>query len=234
MREIIQRLIKVEEELRKEQLEMHKVLKAKQELIEIQKKRIEYLSANRSSASTNPVKLAQHKPHQHQTLNHSLVASYNNKLKQFSTSNSKLNKTNLEQKDVISNSSNGGITTALNSLLPSTSSPPSSSVSLPITTSSIKLNENISSQIAASPSSSASSMTQFCNYLASNSLNTNTNNSNTNSVKRNYAKLNGNLLLDALSSTSSSSSGLSNSSSLNHLNHQQATSSVNILRHSEL
>ncbi len=42
----------MEEELRKEQLEMHKVLKAKQELIEIQKKRIDYLS-NRSQSSQN-------------------------------------------------------------------------------------------------------------------------------------------------------------------------------------
>jgi hypothetical protein len=78
MREIIQRLIKVEEELRKEQLEMHKVLKAKQELIEIQKKRIEYLTANRSSTSSNSVnaKLSQqHKQQHHQTLNHSLVAN---------------------------------------------------------------------------------------------------------------------------------------------------------------
>ena len=38
------RLIKVEEELRKEQTEMHKLLKAKQDLIDIQKKRIEHLT----------------------------------------------------------------------------------------------------------------------------------------------------------------------------------------------
>lgn len=47
-------MIKVEEELRKEQSEMHRLLKAKQELIEIQKKRIEYLSnGNKLSSSTS-------------------------------------------------------------------------------------------------------------------------------------------------------------------------------------
>lgn len=45
------RLIKVEEELRKEQTEMHKLLKAKQDLIDIQKKRIEHLT-NRSGLQT--------------------------------------------------------------------------------------------------------------------------------------------------------------------------------------
>ena len=47
------RLIKVEEELRKEQTEMHKLLKAKQDLIDIQKKRIEHLT-NRNSGNNNP------------------------------------------------------------------------------------------------------------------------------------------------------------------------------------
>lgn len=42
----------MEEELRKEQSEMHKLLKAKQELIEIQKKRIEYLTNKTASGST--------------------------------------------------------------------------------------------------------------------------------------------------------------------------------------
>ena len=46
----------MEEELRKEQSEMHKLLKAKQELIEIQKKRIEYLTNKTASGSTAPPK----------------------------------------------------------------------------------------------------------------------------------------------------------------------------------
>lgn len=41
----------MEEELRKEQTEMHKLLKAKQDLIDIQKKRIEHLT-NRSGLQT--------------------------------------------------------------------------------------------------------------------------------------------------------------------------------------
>lgn len=46
------RLIKVEEELRKEQTEMHKLLKAKQDLIDIQKKRIEHLTNRGGLGST--------------------------------------------------------------------------------------------------------------------------------------------------------------------------------------
>jgi hypothetical protein len=43
----------VEEELRKEQTEMHKLLKAKQDLIDIQKKRIEHLTMNRGTNSSS-------------------------------------------------------------------------------------------------------------------------------------------------------------------------------------
>lgn len=215
---------------------MHKVLRAKQELIEIQKKRIEYLS-NRSSSSysiannNNNNKNSLSTQQKQQSLNHSMVANYNNKLKQFSSSNTKLNKT-LNSNEPPKES---GITTALSSVLPAASSTsPSSSISLPITTS-LKLNENLASQIAASPSSSASSMTQFCNYLAAASLNQTANAKRQNYKLTNANKLESNLLVDALSSTSSSSSGLSNSSSLNHLNQNNQThTSVNILRHSEL
>jgi hypothetical protein len=114
-------LIKVEEELRKEQLEMHKVLKAKQELIEIQKKRIEYLSGRSSSSnSINSNYFHHHQPNQLQkqniaSLNHTLVAGYNNKLKQLN-SNKNLNKTHeqkIQTEPILSN----GITTALSSTI---------------------------------------------------------------------------------------------------------------------
>ena len=43
----------MEEELRKEQTEMHKLLKAKQDLIDIQKKRIEHLTNRNGPSATN-------------------------------------------------------------------------------------------------------------------------------------------------------------------------------------
>jgi len=199
-------LIKVEEELRKEQVEMHKLLKAKQDLIDIQKKRIEHLS-NRTNIATQ---------NQHPSSTKSLATNVNDiKFQQINNNILNISPTN-QSKDA---------------WVPS-------DVEQPIP------------QIVASPSSSSSSMTQFCKYLAQNTLikpaKTGLNDIQANflhtQTKRkssyqqnqledllskssprilspNSQEING-IQADATpSSTSSSSSALSTSSSLNHLNH---------------
>ena len=56
----------MEEELRKEQVEMHKLLKAKQDLIDIQKKRIEHLTnRNGNSLHSNSSKSINNGNHHH-------------------------------------------------------------------------------------------------------------------------------------------------------------------------
>lgn len=115
-------------------------------------------------------------------------------------------------------------------------------------------------QVAASPSSSSSSMTQFCKYLASNTLidhpaadelNDQHHNFQQNHQRKSFIQTNLDELshcnprmlsptpppaqVDAASSsTSSSSSALSTSSSLNHLNHNHQPGNFSYFRASEL
>ncbi len=209
------RLIKVEEELRKEQVEMHKLLKAKQDLIDIQKKRIEHLTNRTSNANQN-------------LLSNSTKSIGNN--------------TNIVKN---SNNNNSIFQQLTNSIVAESSQ--SKDAWVP---SGVLHVDKLSPQIAASPSSSSSSMTQFCKYLAQNTLIQPTQAGlddlqasylqNQSKRKNSYHQ---NQLEDALSkssprilsptphdvngaqvdgtpsSTSSSSSALSTSSSLNHLNH---------------
>lgn len=209
----------MEEELRKEQSEMHKLLKAKQDLIEIQKKRIEYLSNRSLSAHSSSHKSTQY-PNSHQILsilpqNHPST-NYNQhvyqpKLRQHNKTHSKASSLN--------ENTNGA-----------TSQP------VPIQSSqnpSLKVNEK-AAQIAASPSSSSSSMTQFCTYQVANSkLNQNSSQSSINKLGK--LSMKGSLALDKQGSVSaSSSSNSSNASTLNNQNHVNSQMSANFLRASEL
>jgi len=208
------RLIKVEEELRKEQVEMHKLLKAKQDLIDIQKKRIEHLTNRTNNANQN-------------LLSNSTKSIGNN--------------TNVVKN---SNNNNNSIFQQLTNSIVAESSQ-SKDAWVP---SGVLHVDKLSPQIAASPSSSSSSMTQFCKYLAQNTL---IQPAGLDDLQASYlqnqskrkSSYHQNQLEDALSkssprilsptphdvngaqvdgtpsSTSSSSSALSTSSSLNHLNH---------------
>ncbi|CAF0849147.1 unnamed protein product [Brachionus calyciflorus] len=207
MRNVINRLIKVEEELRKEQNEMHKLLKAKQEMIEIQKKRIEYLS-NRSLNGPNLVnKSTQHPNSQSNNnllQNNSSYNIYQPKLRQISRNQPKPQMSSLSNSNETLNSN------------PVHSSQPSLN----------KLTEK--PQIAASPSSSSSSMTQFCSYLTNNGKNPSNNKLKIHSKTA--------TILDQLPSNSNSLSSSTSSNISNLINQAQVNgqNSTNFLRASEL
>lgn len=171
-------------------------------MIEIQKKRIEYLSNRSLNGANSANKSTQYS---NQFLNNLPHNSYQPKLRQ-------LNKTQLKPQISTSFSSSND---NLNSAQQVHSSQPSLN----------KLNEK--SQIAASPSSSSSSMTQFCSYL--------TNGKNPTSTK---VKLSGKTatILDQLPSNSNSLSSSTSSNLSNLINQAQlnAQSSANFLRASEL
>ena len=234
---------------------MHKLLKAKQDLIEIQKKRIEYLTNRTNSPSPS---MANRKLNSHQAQSNGTVSTLgtNYSLKSFDQHSiqPKLRQTNKQSnfvEQIIHKETNKEPAKGFNAN-PSSFFPQSSKT--------FNFNDLLSSQIAASPSSSSSSMTQFCNYLAVNSLGAasdpNTNNKTSLNVTGRVFKLNEDPIksnpnglghsgisrritstnnvtnyVDASSSTSSSSTALSTSSSLNHLN---ANQNNNFLRTSEL
>jgi hypothetical protein len=207
-------LIKVEEELRKEQNEMHKLLKAKQDLIEIQKKRIEYLTKRSNLQSSNSTSQMSNAPFLN-TTTHQVAPQL--KL------NRHVNRLNTNNAGFLPSSINASI---------SNPSLASEFAQTPLTT-----------QIAASPSSSSSSMTQF---LANNSLINKADLSKIQKMKLNGANLNNHYLHNdhSNSSTSSASSTLSSLSNNNNPHiHQQQTSnqqlpptyqSIHFLRTSEL
>ena len=199
------RLIKVEEELRKEQAEMHKLLKAKQDLIEIQKKRIEYLT-NRGgggapppctnsnvAAASNNVNLAKQNSQQqqqqqqnksnYQTVNYnqyahqpkirqaqrsqiktqtSITPSHSNPSIHTSAANTTSDYSNIRNSNLNLNGSSGTPLSPTHNT--KATKPGGTNIEKPITSS------------AASPSSSSASMTQFCSYLATNSLKGSNNN----------------------------------------------------------
>ncbi len=186
---------------------MHKLLKAKQDLIDIQKKRIEHLSTrghpnNLTSLMNKSISNIQYQQQNYEDTNTSLVIKNMNKMSNMNVDDVKLN----------------------NAILSTAS----------------KINP---SQVAASPSSSSSSMTQFCKYLTANNLKSSANtldeqtlsNYNRSKTERMPSPTRATHLIVDGSSTSSSSSALSTSSSLNHLNlHQNQTSNFNFFRTSEL
>lgn len=103
---------------------------------------------------------------------------------------------------------------------------PSQAVSLPL-----QSKQTDKAQIAASPSSSSSSMTQFCSYLASGSTNSSLSKHPAKSSIKNLTCLDS----QPSSSTSASLSLItSNLSSYNNSSNNQATSVSNYLRASEL
>ena len=268
----------MEEELRKEQAEMHKLLKAKQDLIEIQKKRIEYLT-HRSSAPQQLLQQLQSTTAAAATTTPSSVIS------------AALPSTNIHrhisQQNPASSSANPSSTNNYNqhahqpkvrqlnrtqiktSITPSASNPNlntaaeythmrNSNANLDADSSAAPQKAGVT-QIAASPSSSSASMTQFCSYLAANSLKGSTSNLTLDQIQKSKSKSGSNaatsngggngasssLAVDHSSSSTSSSSSSSSSSAIS-MHHQNPLlteslytphmhqAGVNFLRTSEL
>jgi hypothetical protein len=251
---------------------MHKLLKAKQDLIEIQKKRIEYLTnrggggggatcanSNHSTSATtsNSVNLAKQnsQPQQqqqnksnYQTVNYNQYA-HQPKIRQAQRSQIKT------QTSITPSASNPSIhTSAANTtsdysnirnsnlnLNSSSGTPLSPTHNTKATkTGGTNIEKPITS-IAASPSSSSASMTQFCSYLATNSLKGST--SNIDQLQKSKSKTSVPLaIVDNSSSSTSSSSSSSSSSAIStlsshqnqHLSQSLYHPEVNFLRTSEL
>ncbi len=188
------RLIKVEEELRREQSEMQNLLRIKQELIEIQNKRIDHLSRN----------------------------SISNKMNISVDQINSLNHLNYKSKKLNHKSENAPLVSSLNSNLNNNYSKISH----------VDKNGHLPAQIAASPSSSSSSMTQFCNYLALNIINPQFE-ENAANLRKSNNQLNSQVKRKPINSLATSSS--SNVSSLATSNHNNYESNINsYLRTSEL
>lgn len=268
----------MEEELRKEQAEMHKLLKAKQDLIEIQKKRIEYLT-NRASTSgsipyhpsstlasnnINSNKLNNQQP-LHQTQSNYQTVNYNQyahqpKIRQPhrsqiktqtsitpSASNPSIHTTANVASFTASDysnirKSNLNLDSELGKRQEASSSPTHDNAKLNKPGGTI--NEKPLTSIAASPSSSSASMTQFCSYLANNSLKGSNNNLNLDQLQKSKSKTNivPLAVVDHSSSSTSSSSSSSSSSAISslssnqnqHLSQSLYHPEVNYLRTSEL
>lgn len=246
----------MEEELRKEQSEMHKLLKAKQDLIEIQKKRIEYLT-NRSSNSnsngtgkpanqgTTTAATANHLAQSHPSHGYNQHA-YQPKLKQ--NPNGKSQHKPVANSTMTSSHSNPNMLTNTGNEHQQQQqqvSPSSTPQHLPLA----KLADK--SQIAASPSSSSSSMTQFCSYLAANSLMNSNQNLNSNNNQQTQSKKHDTIKIASPSSSTSSStsstlSSIHNNRTGHHNSHHHhnnnnnhptsanQSASINFLRASEL
>lgn len=245
---------------------MHKLLKAKQDLIEIQKKRIEYLtnrnltnstyvSSASSSTNTHKQNVQQQQQQQQQVPNQAL--NYNQyahqpKIRQInrsqirtqtsitpSASNPSIHTAAITANDYSSmRKSNLNLDKLTNRQLEAASVSPATHTKTPKPGSASE-KQPIAS-IAASPSSSSTSMTQFCSYLAASSLNPNGNLALDQQFKKPKSKSSvvavGSTALnvDHSSSSASSSSSSSSSSAISSISSHQTPHLVESLFHPEV